>query len=228
MIFDFLNQSNWALSEELCAVSSLIGYGNGPTSIIMIALLSFASYVKITCSKATASSIFRPLWISIMITLGWICGYGFTALALFGIWGDIHVDSTTGYCINNGTIAGQNSEVFVAIVIFMIALLVISFTRAKFGRGGDELDYAKMIFTIFSVYVLCYLIPSILLWAKKDYRATGGLYVTYRIPPLLSTIINPLIYYKMNSKYRAAYKSLRGCKAMEEVDFDRDEGNLPI
>lgn len=40
MIFDFLNKSNWELSEELCSISSLVGYGNGPTSIILIALLS--------------------------------------------------------------------------------------------------------------------------------------------------------------------------------------------
>jgi hypothetical protein len=41
-------------------------------------------------------------------------------------------------------------------------------------RKGDDLKYSTMVFTIFCVYVLCYLIPSILLWAKKDYRASGG------------------------------------------------------
>jgi len=44
MIFDFLNKSNWELSEELCSISSLVGYGNGPTSIMLIALLSLARY----------------------------------------------------------------------------------------------------------------------------------------------------------------------------------------
>ncbi|CAB3376422.1 Hypothetical predicted protein [Cloeon dipterum] len=237
MIFDFLNYSNWELSEELCAVSSLIGYGNGPTSIIMIALLSFSSYVKITCTRSTAAKLLGKTRMWMMIIVGWSIGYGFTAAALFGVWGNIHVDEGTGYCINNGTIAGQKSEVFIAIAIFMIALLVISYSFirirnalsiSKIGRHDDELVYAKMVFAVFSIYVLCYLIPSILLWAKKDYRSSGALYVTYRIPPLLSAIINPIIYYKMNEKYRAAYKNLRGCKAMEEVDFYREEQNLPM
>jgi len=41
-------------------------------------------------------------------------------------------------------------------------------------------------------------------------------------------MINPLIYYFMNTKYRAAYKNLKGCKAMEEIDLDKERDNLPV
>jgi len=51
--------------------------------------------------------------------------------------GDVHVDPESGYCINNGTIAGQKSEVFVAIVVFMISFLVIAFSFIRIRNASS-------------------------------------------------------------------------------------------
>ncbi|VVC28357.1 G protein-coupled receptor, rhodopsin-like,GPCR, rhodopsin-like, 7TM [Cinara cedri] len=227
---------NWTQNPLLCSMVPFFQYGNVGVSLLFISMITINRYIMIV-HTSLYNSIYRPIWIALMITFCLILAFGMQVPTLLGVWGEFKHDPKLGTCSITVDKWGRSSKTALFITGFIIPCIVIvccytgifwvirksenrmlkhqvstrSDSTVKnmqaIKRKRNEWRITKMVLAIFLSFVICYLPITIIKTSDPNVRYPILHLIAY-ITLYASACFNPIIYVIMNKQYRKAYKSV--------------------
>ncbi|RWS24273.1 protein trapped in endoderm-1-like protein [Leptotrombidium deliense] len=203
----------WPFGAQLCQIFPIFFYGNIAVSLLTITFITFNRFVSIVINKHY-KQIYSKNTIRLMIAFCWILPFSLLSLPLFKIWGQYGYERLTFTCTllefenkSPKTIFFLASFIIPCIAILFCYTFIWIKVRRKCISSKREMRVTKLIFVIFTVFILCFT-PSILVEMFLNKNRYPYIYVASLILVCLSACVNPIIYFILNEHYRTALKRL--------------------
>lgn len=215
----------WVIGKFLCAAYGFIGFFTGVVSIATLAAISYTRYIKV-CSIGHADTILKNTKALI---------FGIYVYATF--WACLPVFGVSGYGPESYgtscTLEWEGHQVFVTFFLILCVIIPVIVMKVSYGKivihirssrrrtnrnianvgaACKKRDFylIKMTFTMCIGFVVLWLPYAVVsLWTA--YGRSGDVPVRITLLAVLvaklSTVVNPLLYFMFNTKYRPIIKN---------------------
>ncbi|KAF2360789.1 G protein-coupled receptor rhodopsin-like [Trinorchestia longiramus] len=222
----------------LCTLVPLLRYWNVAASLLSIAMITVNRYIMIA-QPAAYSSIYKPVWVGLMIVFCWVFPMLMLLPTLLSSWGRFGLDSWLSTCTILATSDEHPKQALFGLGFCVPALvIVVSYSLIfrtvkkserrmlnhrrpsniqnaqndkEYRRRRNEWRVTQMVLTIFLAFVVTYL-PITLVKTFDTDTSFPILHVLGYVLIYMSCCINPVIYVIMNKQYRQAYKTVLLCR----------------
>ncbi|XP_063151612.1 proteinase-activated receptor 2 [Candoia aspera] len=229
-----INGNNWIYGETLCKILVGFFYGNMYCSILFMTCLSVQRYWVIAnpilhSRKKSEIAVKVSIAVWILILLGTIPLYLVDQTVYIS-----HLNITTCHdVLPQSVLASDMFNYFLSLAIgvflfpavlttvaYILMIKTLSASMTDITIGKKRRRAIKLIITVLSMYLICFLPSNILLvvhYAQIKSSSLGNIYALYITALCLSTLnscIDPFIYYFISKDFRDNLKNALLCRSV--------------